>query len=104
MERVRGESANDRNDRAIRVASHWYSAHLANQVNDLRVILLTNDRDNKKQALQNHGSQLSVYTGRFDNLSLFHHTESSVVTFRNTIERMYWPSLDFYFSHLFCPF
>ena len=31
VERKAGESANDRNDRAIRVASLWYNQHLAGQ-------------------------------------------------------------------------
>ncbi|KAF6023062.1 DIS3 [Bugula neritina] len=61
VERVRGETANDRNDRAIRVASHWYSSHLAKHTN-VKVVLLTNDRENLKRALMNTKSKLSVYT------------------------------------------
>ncbi|XP_030635923.1 exosome complex exonuclease RRP44 [Chanos chanos] len=52
IEREQGESANDRNDRAIRVAAKWYSEHLskAPDAGDLKVVLLTNDRDNKEKA------------------------------------------------------
>ncbi|CAA3018426.1 exosome complex exonuclease RRP44 homolog A, partial [Olea europaea subsp. europaea] len=42
-----GESPNDRNDRAIRVASRWYQNHLGSTV---RVLLITNDRENKRKA------------------------------------------------------
>lgn len=63
MERVRGESANDRNDRAIRTAAHWYAAHLAAEQN-ADVVLLTNDRENKKRALMEAAdSRLQVFTG-----------------------------------------
>lgn len=44
-----GESPNDRNDRAIRVASDWYQKHLGEGV---RVLLLTNDRENKRKAIE----------------------------------------------------
>ncbi|KAK1396485.1 exosome complex exonuclease RRP44-like [Heracleum sosnowskyi] len=42
-----GESPNDRNDRAIRVATQWYQNHLGSRV---RVLLITNDRENKRKA------------------------------------------------------
>ncbi|KAI3838916.1 hypothetical protein MKX03_002692 [Papaver bracteatum] len=45
--KAKGESPNDRNDRAIRVATDWYQKHLGASV---RVLLLTNDRENKKRA------------------------------------------------------
>lgn len=41
-----GESPNDRNDRAIRVAAAWYTARLPEH----KVILLTDDADNRRQA------------------------------------------------------
>ena len=41
-----GESPNDRNDRAIRVAAAWYTARLPGQ----KVILLTDDADNRRKA------------------------------------------------------
>ncbi|XP_047310159.1 exosome complex exonuclease RRP44 homolog A [Impatiens glandulifera] len=44
-----GESPNDRNDRAIRVATQWYQNHLGHSI---RVLLITNDRDNKRKAIE----------------------------------------------------
>ncbi|KAL0431035.1 UNVERIFIED_CONTAM: Exosome complex exonuclease RRP44A, partial [Sesamum radiatum] len=44
-----GETPNDRNDRAIRVAARWYQNHLGSAV---KVLLITNDRENKKKAIQ----------------------------------------------------
>ncbi|XP_057188851.1 exosome complex exonuclease RRP44 isoform X2 [Triplophysa rosa] len=60
IEREQGESANDCNDRAIRVAAKWYTDHLAKATwgRPLKVVLLTNDRANKEKAEQ-HG--LLVY-------------------------------------------
>ncbi|GAB2279377.1 Exosome complex exonuclease RRP44 A [Dionaea muscipula] len=42
-----GETPNDRNDRAIRVATLWYQNHLAAAA---QVLLVTNDRENKRKA------------------------------------------------------
>nr|XP_057914484.1 exosome complex exonuclease RRP44 [Doryrhamphus excisus] len=51
IEREPGESANDRNDRAIRVATKWYSQHLNKcDADGLKVVLLTNDLGNKQKA------------------------------------------------------
>ncbi|KAI3362725.1 hypothetical protein L3Q82_001789 [Scortum barcoo] len=61
IEREPGESANDRNDRAIRVAVKWYSQHLKTSKSDAdgpRVVLLTNDQGNKQKAEE---SGLLVY-------------------------------------------
>ncbi|KAL4186407.1 hypothetical protein AMTRI_Chr09g13970 [Amborella trichopoda] len=44
-----GESPNDRNDRAIRVATQWYQSHFGDCT---RVLLLTNDRENKRKAAE----------------------------------------------------
>lgn len=51
IEREQGESANDRNDRAIRVAVKWYSQHL--KADGLKVVLLTDDQGNKEKAEEN---------------------------------------------------
>ncbi|XP_063068491.1 exosome complex exonuclease RRP44 [Engraulis encrasicolus] len=51
IEREPGESANDRNDRAIRVAAQWYSKHIPDSAK-VKVVLLTNDRLNKEKAEQ----------------------------------------------------
>lgn len=56
IEREPGESANDRNDRAIRVAVKWYSQHLKAyeaDTDNLKVVLLTNDEGNKQKAKEN---------------------------------------------------
>lgn len=56
IERQPGESANDRNDRAIRVAASWYAAHLkCSAVNDgttIQIVLLTDDKKNAELAKQ----------------------------------------------------
>ncbi|KNC77921.1 exosome complex exonuclease RRP44 [Sphaeroforma arctica JP610] len=49
VERLPKESSNDRNDRAIRVSTEWYNKHLP-QNKGVRVVMLTNDRDNKRLA------------------------------------------------------
>lgn len=51
VERREEESANDRNDRAIRTCCQWYNIHLGKGLGQPpRVILLTNDRENKRRA------------------------------------------------------
>ena len=53
-ERQVNESANDKNDRAIRTAVKWYEAHIGKHLKGKdkpRVVLLTNDRQNKEFAL-----------------------------------------------------
>jgi hypothetical protein len=44
----KGETPNDRNDRAIRVAAKWYTARLPSK----EIILLTSDADNRSKALE----------------------------------------------------
>ena len=58
IERVAGESPNDRNDRSIRVATSW----LANHLPSVRMTLLTNDKDNRAKA--------SVGSDKVDNISV----------------------------------
>lgn len=48
VERQPGESANDRNDRAIRVAAAWYENHL--KQSGIRVVLLSDDKKNLEKA------------------------------------------------------
>lgn len=54
IEQERGENANDRNDRAIRLAAKWYQEHLRKSQGEesMLVILLTNDRRNKEKAVE----------------------------------------------------
>ncbi|GLT82513.1 hypothetical protein SLE2022_008780 [Rubroshorea leprosula] len=49
VKRMDGESPNDFNDRAIRVASHWYQTHLGGATS---ILLITNDRENKRKAIE----------------------------------------------------
>ena len=51
-----GESPNDRNDRAIRVAAAWYTQRLPG----VEVLLLTNDADNRRKALAEGVKAMSV--------------------------------------------
>lgn len=50
VERNPGESTNDRNDRAIRVATKWYNAHLNLDDNAIKTVLLTDDTHNRELA------------------------------------------------------
>lgn len=56
VERVPGETANDRNDRAIRVATQWYDKHLkfssTGPANQIRVVLLTDDKKNREKSIE----------------------------------------------------
>ncbi|NWV59797.1 RRP44 exonuclease, partial [Malurus elegans] len=54
IEQKRGETSNDRNDRAIRVAVKWYNEHLRKieDEENIQVIFLTNDRTNKEKAVE----------------------------------------------------
>ncbi|KAJ8771123.1 hypothetical protein K2173_023448 [Erythroxylum novogranatense] len=47
VQSMTGESPNDRNDRAIRVAAKWYQTHLGDAA---RILLITNDRENMRKA------------------------------------------------------
>ncbi|XP_044867486.1 exosome complex exonuclease RRP44 [Mauremys mutica] len=61
IEQEQGETSNDRNDKAIRVATKWYDEHLKkiNNEETIQVILLTNDRNNKEKAVE---EGLTAYT------------------------------------------
>ena len=58
VERKPGESANDRNDRAIRTTCHWYQTHLEESQKmrgagkKVKIILLTQDAKNRELAIQ----------------------------------------------------
>uniref|UniRef100_A0A2M4CSQ7 Protein DIS3 homolog n=1 Tax=Anopheles darlingi TaxID=43151 RepID=A0A2M4CSQ7_ANODA len=54
VERMPGESANDRNDRMIRMAAGWYEKHLKStgpKGQSLRIVLLSDDVDNRNKAI-----------------------------------------------------
>ncbi|CAO3599248.1 unnamed protein product [Absidia cylindrospora] len=48
IEKLKDESPNDRNDRAIRVSVKWYADHLKGQ--PLRIVLLSDNRANREKA------------------------------------------------------
>lgn len=48
VERIRGESPNDYNDRMIRVAALWYNKHLDDKI---KVLLLSSDEASKAKAI-----------------------------------------------------
>ncbi|CAO3623431.1 unnamed protein product [Mucor hiemalis] len=51
IEKLKDETPNDRNDRAIRVSSKWYNDHLkANGSEGIEILLLTDDRGNREKA------------------------------------------------------
>ncbi|KAG1223994.1 hypothetical protein G6F35_004307 [Rhizopus arrhizus] len=52
VERLKDESPNDRNDRAIRVSTKWYTDHLKANSSDknIQAVLLTDDRGNREKA------------------------------------------------------
>jgi len=52
IEREPGEKTNDRNDRAIRVAAKWYNTHLNSDDNNINIVLLTDDVENKTRAVE----------------------------------------------------
>lgn len=52
IERKPGEIVNDRNDRAIRVVAEWYNNHLSKQNIKIKVVLLTDDEDNKNKSAE----------------------------------------------------
>lgn len=51
IEREPKESANDRNDRAIRVSALWYKKHLKFSGKEHKIVLLTSDAGNKEKAV-----------------------------------------------------
>ena len=58
IERKPHETANDRNDRAIRTAALWYKDHLIGS--EIQIVLLTNDKENLSKA---KADGLQAYTG-----------------------------------------
>ncbi|XP_055617537.1 exosome complex exonuclease RRP44 [Toxorhynchites rutilus septentrionalis] len=55
-----GESANDRNDRMIRRAAFWYEKHIKEDGGKLRIVILTDDAENRNRARQQKLSVSSV--------------------------------------------
>ncbi|CAM9386877.1 unnamed protein product [Ectocarpus sp. 13 AM-2016] len=57
-EEIKGESPNDRNDRAIRIATSWFSKQLGDSI---AVVLLTNDRANLSLAEDAEISAMTIH-------------------------------------------
>lgn len=51
IERDPGEKINDRNDRVIRVSVKWYNSHLNSNECNIAIVLLTDDAENKRHAI-----------------------------------------------------
>ena len=58
IERVRGESANDRNDRAIRTAALWYQKIL--EPANIKIVLITDDAENCRKAKEENLLTVSI--------------------------------------------
>lgn len=68
VERVRGESPNDYNDRMIRVAALWYNKHLDDKI---KVLLLSSDEANKAKAINEGIPTMSRELVEIKNLNIF---------------------------------
>ena len=58
IERNRGETANDRNDRAIRTAAKWYKDHL--KPLQIGIVLITDDAENRRKAQEIHLQAVNI--------------------------------------------
>jgi exosome complex exonuclease DIS3/RRP44 len=73
IERAKNESINDKNDRAIRRVCQWYSEHLESTITSKKdipgIVLISNDKANREQALQEGVTSLSLimYLKEFPN-------------------------------------
>merc|ERR1712071_190007 len=83
VERKPGESANDRNDRAIRVACQWYQKHLdSSQNKSVKIVLLTEDAKNREIAIS---EGLHAYRGIIISmvLTIFNYSISLMLTYQS---------------------
>ncbi|KAI7867430.1 exosome complex exonuclease RRP44-like protein [Spinellus fusiger] len=62
IEKLKDESSNDRNDRAIRVSTKWYKDHLNQNAkgHSIEVVMLSDDRANREKALASGIKAVSV--------------------------------------------
>ncbi|XP_061371864.1 exosome complex exonuclease RRP44 homolog A-like [Gastrolobium bilobum] len=69
VKQMSGETINDRNDRAIRVATQWYQNHLGGGI---KVLLITNDKENKRKANEEgiHAETVESYVKSLDRTDL----------------------------------
>jgi exosome complex exonuclease DIS3/RRP44 len=61
VKREEGETINDRNDRAVRVAAAWYTSHLlSTKRKSPTIVILTNDQDNRRKSKAAGATALSL--------------------------------------------
>ncbi|KAG0315372.1 exosome catalytic subunit dis3 [Dissophora globulifera] len=72
IEKLKDESPNDRNDRAIRVATKWYGNHVQNLKPKVSVVMMTDDAANRAKAEADSLQAVSVkrYIDALDNPEL----------------------------------
>ncbi|KAF8940521.1 hypothetical protein EDD21DRAFT_380965 [Dissophora ornata] len=72
IEKLKDESPNDRNDRAIRVATKWYGNHIQNLKPKVSVVMMTDDAANRAKATADGLQAISVkrYIEALDNTEL----------------------------------
>ncbi|KAI7815809.1 hypothetical protein BC939DRAFT_404742 [Gamsiella multidivaricata] len=72
IEKLKDESPNDRNDRAIRVATKWYGNHIQNLKPKVSVVMMTDDAANRSKAIADGLQAVSVkrYIEALDNTEL----------------------------------
>ena len=76
------ESPNDRNDRAIRIAAAWYMR----RVPGMPIIVLTNDAENRRKALEMGINAMSVQVG-----TISHHNQFPINPYQAEPIRL-WPA------------
>ncbi|XP_012223376.1 exosome complex exonuclease RRP44 [Linepithema humile] len=69
IEREPGEKTNNRNDRAIRVAVKWYNTHLDSEDCNIKIVLLTDDVENRTLATEDglFVASMEDYVGSLEN-------------------------------------
>ncbi|KAG0330708.1 exosome catalytic subunit dis3 [Podila humilis] len=60
IEKLKDESPNDRNDRAIRVATKWYANHIKDLKPHVSVVMMTDDAANRAKAIADGLQAVSV--------------------------------------------
>ncbi|KAG0042097.1 exosome catalytic subunit dis3 [Gryganskiella cystojenkinii] len=72
IEKLKDESPNDRNDRAIRVATKWYAKHIKDLKPEVSVVMMTDDAANRAKGTADGLQAISVkwYIEALDNTEL----------------------------------
>ncbi|KAF9971912.1 exosome catalytic subunit dis3 [Actinomortierella ambigua] len=72
IEKIHRETANDRNDRAIRVATKWYGKHVSDIKPTVSVVLVSDDAMNREKATADglQATSLKAYIEALDNNEL----------------------------------